>query len=155
MGKLPHCEIKAEHPTVSRVHTVLVACQKQGPCVVDLGTVNGTFLGGAQLQPFTPTPLRATAAAGDATKRATAAAAATAAATAAAAPQQLPPLVLARSSRSYACVLCTNAKERRAKALQAQVRALAQPWATIRRVSWCTPKPIQEPVFELRVHAQK
>lgn len=149
MGKLPRCEIKAEHPTVSRVHTVLVACLKQGPCVVDLGTVNGTFLGGAQLQPFTPTPLLAAAGIGgeDATKPKAAAAGG------ALAPQQPPPLVLARSSRSYACVLCTNAKERRAKALQAQVWALAQQWATIRRVSWCTPKPIQEPVFEL--HAQK
>jgi hypothetical protein len=109
MGKLPQCGIRAEHPTVSRVHTVLVACQVQGPCVVDLGTVNGSFLGGVQLPPFTPTPLRSVSTTGGG------------AAAAAAVSSAPPPLVLARSSRSYACLLCTNVKERRAAALQAQV----------------------------------
>jgi hypothetical protein len=105
LGKLASCGVLAEHPTVSRRHAALVACAAHGPCVVDLGTANGTFLGGVALQPFAPTPLVGAAGGG----------------VVAAAAAPLPSLVLARSSRSYACALSTDAKARRAAALQTQV----------------------------------
>lgn len=52
MGKLVGCEILTEHPTCSRKHAVLVACKKLGPCIVDLGTANGTKVNQISILPY-------------------------------------------------------------------------------------------------------
>jgi predicted NAD-dependent protein-ADP-ribosyltransferase YbiA (DUF1768 family)/RNA recognition motif-containing protein len=56
IGKGEDCEVLAAHPTVSRLHALLVVTA-QGPVLVDLGSSNGTHVAGVRLEAFVPTPL--------------------------------------------------------------------------------------------------
>jgi predicted NAD-dependent protein-ADP-ribosyltransferase YbiA (DUF1768 family)/pSer/pThr/pTyr-binding forkhead associated (FHA) protein len=57
IGKDDTCEIVAEHPSVSRSNSVFVVDKKLGPCVVDLGSANGTFINNVKVTAFTPNRL--------------------------------------------------------------------------------------------------
>jgi len=55
IGRLPECEIRIDHPSVSRKHAELLI----GPplSLVDLGSFNGTRIGGERVTPNEPTPI--------------------------------------------------------------------------------------------------
>jgi ferredoxin-NADP reductase len=54
IGRSDERELQLEDPQVSRLHAVVK--EEQGACVVtDRGSINGTYLGGAQLAPEKPT----------------------------------------------------------------------------------------------------
>eukprot|EP00953_Heterococcus_sp_UTEX-ZZ885_P016394 9218-Heterococcus_DN1.PRE.2 len=61
LGKLDTNDLVMEHPSVSRWHALLlVTTDKAAPCVlIDLAAANGTFVDGARLRPWMPTPVTA------------------------------------------------------------------------------------------------
>jgi RNA recognition motif-containing protein len=59
LGKLDTNDLVMEHPSVSRWHALLlITTNKAAPCVlIDLAAANGTFVDGARLRPWMPTPV--------------------------------------------------------------------------------------------------
>ena len=53
IGRLNECEISIDHPSVSRRHAELILGQPMQ--VVDLGSFNGTRVGGTRIPPNEPT----------------------------------------------------------------------------------------------------
>ena len=53
IGRLKECEIRIDHPSVSRKHAELFV--GESPRIVDLGSFNGTRVGGVRLAPNEPT----------------------------------------------------------------------------------------------------
>src|SRR5262245_10431162 len=55
IGRSRDCAVRIEHPSISRRHTVLTL----GPCraLEDLGSSNGTKVGGVRIVPQVPTPI--------------------------------------------------------------------------------------------------
>ena len=56
IGRAPGCDVRIEHPSISRTHCVLTLSEA-GLTVSDAGSANGTLLRGARLLIHTATPL--------------------------------------------------------------------------------------------------
>jgi DNA-binding NtrC family response regulator len=55
IGRLEECAVRIDHPSVSRRHAEIV--MDPAPHIVDLGSFNGTRVGGARIAPHAPTPV--------------------------------------------------------------------------------------------------
>lgn len=54
LGKDTNNDIVLNHPSVSRIHAVIIVCDNKKSYLVDLRSSNGTFLNEVSLQPFFP-----------------------------------------------------------------------------------------------------
>eukprot|EP00658_Telonema_sp_P-2_P066636 TRINITY_DN55608_c0_g1_i1.p1 TRINITY_DN55608_c0_g1~~TRINITY_DN55608_c0_g1_i1.p1 ORF type:complete len:394 (+),score=94.21 TRINITY_DN55608_c0_g1_i1:150-1331(+) len=57
VGRVSDCHLKLQHPSISRLHSLIVTDKALGPVVVDLGSSQGTFLNGKRLTPYLPVVL--------------------------------------------------------------------------------------------------